>query len=211
MVILISRFVGSKKIDLCWRCLRHFAPKCASSSASSAMGREALSVPSVQASNARGLPCGQKVHAAYHAGVNCTRCWKSRSRKILYPLGRLSWQEVKSKIQWFWWGVLMIWGTSTQSVYNVDFKSMASISMRFMVTMLQTEATTWSWFVQRGFGFQTLMDIQNRVQEAWTKILWMFRKHRHMIVGSWTDPGSCTYGCISIFWPPLYVWGLQEG
>lgn len=35
--------------------------------------------------------------------------------------------------------------------------------------------------------------------------LWMFRKHRHMIVGSWTDPGPCTYGCISIFWPLLYV------
>ena len=49
------------------------------------------------------------------------------------------------------------------------------------------------------------MDIQNRVQEAWVQILWMFRKHRHMIVGSWTDPGSCTYGCIFFGLRCMYV------
>ena len=59
MVILISRFMGSK---YCGLMFKHFVPKCASSSALSAMKWEALA-----------LLCRHQTHAAYHAGRKCMR------------------------------------------------------------------------------------------------------------------------------------------
>lgn len=70
MVILISRFVGSRYCGLMFKALRAEVCKlkCIISDEVGSLGT------SVQASNARGLPRWQKMHAAYLAGGNCTRC-----------------------------------------------------------------------------------------------------------------------------------------